>query len=259
MNAFKPFFKRHSSTILTAIGAAGVVITTASAIHATPKALMLIEQAKLEKVDDENPITDYHPILTPFEIVEATWRCYIPSILIGSATIACIFGANALNRKQQATIASAYIFLERSYRQYKNKVIELYGKDTDRKVVESIAKDKYESEERKPSGTDTLLFFEEHYGEYFERTMLEVQDAEYQLNRKLAQEGEASLNDFFRFLSLNETDNGKILGWSQEMICDFYHPTWIDFEHQLAIMDDGMECYIINILIPPKFDYDVPF
>ena len=43
------FLKRNSSTILTCVGAVGVVATTVTAVRATPKAMRLIEQGKEEK------------------------------------------------------------------------------------------------------------------------------------------------------------------------------------------------------------------
>lgn len=249
-----PYLKHHSPTILTAIGAIGVVATAVTAVRATPKAMKLCEDLRLERVNN------YEKEPTKVEYAMEAWPCYIPSVFIGAATITCIFGANVLNKRQQAAITSAYILLERSYKSYKDKVIELYGKETDQKVRQEVAKDKYKEEDvSKSSSSETLLFYEEHYGKYFERTMLEVQDAEYRLNRKLAKEGEASLNDFFSFLGLNEQKIGDALGWSQEVICDFYNPAWIDFEHELVTMEDGMECYIINILVKPTAGYDAPF
>lgn len=257
--------KIRKSTVLTWIGAVGVIATTVTAVRATPKALKLVESAKRVKLDQmyENGKESYDvPIpeeLEPLEIVQATWKCYIPSVAIGIGTLVCIFGANGLNRKQQAALTSAYIFLERSYKEYKGKVKELFGDDADQKVKEAIFKDKYKSEDLPNPSGDALIFYEEHYGKFFERTMLEVREAEYLLNKKLATEGEANLNDFFEFLGLSDIENGDRLGWSEETICDFYHPSWIDFEHQLMKLDDGMECYSINMLVTPVYDYDLPF
>lgn len=249
------FLEKHSSTILTCLGAVGVVATAVTAVQATPKALALIEQTRFEKVDDENPVVDA-PTLTPVEMVQAAWKPYIPSVLIGTATIACLFGANGLNKRQQAALAGAYIFLDQSYKNYKDKVIELLGNDTDTDIQKSIVNDKLKEEcIEPPKSDDAILFYEEHYGEFFEKTMLEVQDAEYQLNRKLAIDGEVTLNDFFRFLGLDERKVGDALGWSCETICDSNHPAWIDFEHELVETDDGMECRIINILDQPIVDF----
>lgn len=258
--------KIRKSTVLTCIGAVGVIATAATAVYATPKALKLIEEAKRIKLDQsyENGKEHYDiPVLEdlePLEIVQAAWKCYIPAVAIGFGTLFCIFGANHLSRKQQAALTSAYIFLERSYKQYKDKVKELFGEDADQKVKEAIFKDRYKNSDLpKPSEDDKLIFYEEHYGKVFERTMLEVRDAEYQLNRKLASDGEASINDFLEFLGLPDIEIGDRLGWSVQEICDFNVPSWIDFEHQLMKLDDGMECYSINMLVTPVFDYDIPF
>lgn len=248
MKGLFPALKKASPTILTCIGAVGVVATAVLAVKATPKAVELIEEAEAEQ---------------PLEKVQVAWKEYVPAAVVGGATIACIFGANVLNRKQIASITGAYILLDQAYKKYKDKVIELFDVETDQKVRAEVAKDIYK--ERKPEKTDSdeddgkLLFYEEHYGRYFRRKMEEVMDAEYRINRDLAKHGEASLADFYDYLGLDETEIGDALGWNQEVICDFYDPSWIDFEHDLVKMDDGMECYIINILVKPQKGYDVPF
>lgn len=243
------YLKHHSPIVLSALGAVGVVTTAVMAAKATPKAMERLEIAEAEKRYEE---------LTKLETVLVAGPVYIPAILTGAATIACIFGASIMSHQQQRALTSAYIFLDRSFKEYKDKVNELYGENADREVRASIAKGKLVEVNRSVSD-EHFLFYEEHYGQFFERTMLEVQDAEYQLNRKFAQEGEVSLNDFFEFLGLSETEIGDALGWSQEMICDFYNPAWIDFEHELVQMEDGMECYIISILVTPTAGYDIPF
>lgn len=249
------YLERHSPVILSGIGAVGVITTATMAVKATPKALEIINEASIDKTHQTGENTE----LTKAEVVKVAWKCYIPAVVTGTATIACIFGANVLNRRQQAALTSAYIFLNRTYKDYKAKVTELYGEGADRNVRSEIVKDKCKQVDIRDCVGETLLFYEEHYGKFFQRTMLEVQDAEYQLNRKLAKEGEASLNDFFELLGLDESEIGDALGWSQETICDFYNPSWIDFEHELVTMDDGMECYIINILVEPTAGYDCPF
>ena len=95
-------FKKATPTILTCISAAGVVVTVVLAVKATPKALKCIEKEK-EAKNAENGEN-----LTRMETITACWRCYIPAAATGIATIGCIFGANALNRRQQASLVSAY-------------------------------------------------------------------------------------------------------------------------------------------------------
>lgn len=243
------YLKRQSPTILACVGAAGVVTTAVMAVRATPKAMRILEVATDEKGED----------LTKLEIVKLAGPSYIPSIAFGVSTIACIFGANVLNKQQQAAITSAYIFLDKTYKEYKNKVAELFGEDANDRIRESIAKDKYDDEEEHKIEGDVCIFYEEHFGKFFERTRLEVREAEYELNRLFVTMGEVSLNDFYELLELPKIDDGELYGWSQESICDFYNPAWLEFEHNLVKMDDGMECYIIDYLVPPTLNYNIPF
>lgn len=112
LNKAQIFLKRNSGTILTGMGAAGVVVTSIMAVKATPKAIRILEEAKEEKGEE----------LTVVETVRAAGPIYIPAFISGASTIACIFGANILSKRNQATLASAYAFLNNSYKEYKNKV-----------------------------------------------------------------------------------------------------------------------------------------
>lgn len=85
------FLKRASPTILSCIGAFGVIATAVMAVKATPKALERIENAKSAKS------TESSDKLTRTETVNACWRCYIPAAITGFATIGCIVGANVLS------------------------------------------------------------------------------------------------------------------------------------------------------------------
>jgi hypothetical protein len=131
------YLKRSSPTILTCVGAAGVIATAVMAVKATPKAMRICAVLKSIRTDD------YEEEPTKFEYALAAWRCYIPSAIMGLSTISCIFGANALNKRQQAAITSAYILMENAYKEYKNKAKELLGDKTDFQIREAVAKGKY--------------------------------------------------------------------------------------------------------------------
>lgn len=128
------FLKRHSSTILTVMGAIGVGVTAVIAVKDTPKALQILEEAKQEKGED----------LTVKEKIVTAGPVYIPAIAVGVSTIACIFGANTLNKRNQAALMSAYALLDQSYKDYKRKVSDIYGKDADKKIIEEVAKEELE-------------------------------------------------------------------------------------------------------------------
>lgn len=152
------------STVLTCIGAAGVVATSVMAVKSTPKAMQLLKDAEEEKGEK----------LTKIEVVKTAAPAYAPAVVTGVATVACIFGANVLNKHQQAAMASAYALLDRTYKTYSNKVSELYGEESSAEIKEALAKDEYEeiAEEERSEGKD--LFFDFNTLQYFEAPFDEV-------------------------------------------------------------------------------------
>ena len=241
----KVIFRKHGSTILTTASAVGLVATAVSAVRVTPKVMSLLEAQEAEKEAE----------LTTVEKIQIAGPHYIPTMLIGAGSIVCMFGANALNKKQQASITSAYALLDNSFKQYKLKVEELYGEGTNTRVIGEIAKDKYEEEDIEFEN-DEQLFYDDFSGRYFNATMLEVVSAEYDMNRQLSMHSGAYLNDFYRLLGLEEEDYGDFLGWSQALMYDMYWDNWLEFVHEKVVMDDGLECTIIRFGYEPTPDFE---
>ena len=239
------FLKKNTSTILTCAGGAGVIATSVTAVKATPKALSLLENAKEEKGEE----------LTKTEKVKVAGPAYIPAVLIGVSTIACIFGANALNKCQQAALMSAYALLDNSYQNYKKKVKELYGEDADERIKKEIAKDKYE-ENPHPVEDGMQLFYDEFSQRYFNATTEQVLRAEHEINRMLSTDYGVCLNDFYELLGVDCVDYGDYLGWSAGEITESYGYCWVDFHHKKVIMDDGLECTIISMDMEPIFNFE---
>lgn len=241
----RAFLERNASTILTCIGGVGVVATAVLAVKATPKALKVLEQAEEEKGEE----------LTKMEVVKVAGPAYIPSVLVGVSTVACIFGANMLNKRKQAALMSAYAMLDNSYKEYKKKAVELYGEDADDRIREELAKDKYEEQKIEVEG-DMRLFYDEFSERYFESTMEKVIKAEYEVNKKISQWGGASLNEFYEKLDIPQTDYGKHMGWSSDHLMETAWNTWLDFEHKKTLIDDDLECIIISFSSEPLFDHE---
>lgn len=250
------FLHRNSPTILTWLGAVGVVGTAILAAKATPKAQKLIEKATSEKGEE----------LTKVEVVLNTGPAYIPSVAMGVATITCIFGANILNQKAQASLVSAYTMVDNAYKEYQNKVKEMLGEETNIRIRDAIAKD-HRNEDTVayapglkslvPDVGEKVLFYEEYRKGYFEAPMEVVINAEYHLNRNLALRGYVTLNEFYEFLGLSTTDFGDALGWSQWKLATDHESPWIDFDHRLTpVSDDGLQCYYIEAIFPPTADYE---
>ena len=241
LSTSQKFLKKKSATILTCMGAAGVVATTVTAVKATPKALLLLDNAKEEKGEE----------LSKLEVVKIAGPVYIPSIVLGVSTLACIFGVNMLNKRGQASLMSAYALLDSSYKDYKKKVDELYGSEAGNLIRTEIAKDKYEERPIESIDDDKQLYYDYYSGRYFEATPYQVKRAEYEINRSLMTQDAAYLNEWYRLLGMETLDHGYDFGWSTCMNMDAYWQTWIDFHHERVVMDDGLECIIITFMQDP--------
>ena len=255
----KLYLKHHSSTILTVIGSVGVVLTAISTAKATVKAFETVNEAECEKKDE----------LTKKEIVSITAKYYIPPVLIGLSTISCIVCANVFNKKQQAALISAYALVENSFKEYKTKVKkvkDICGEEAHEKIINAIASDKAQNnpiisyymgkkcslmDENDECTAEPRLFYDENSGTYFEATSEKVIEAEYHLNRNYAIKGYATLNDFYELLGLEKTEYGDTLGWSPIDESSF----WIEFNHRKVILEDGLQCIIIEMPFEPTEEY----
>ncbi len=241
----KLFLNRNASTILTVIGGAGVVTTAVLAVRETPKAMRNVQEATEEKGEE----------LTTFEVIKAAGPAYIPAVIAGTATLACIFGANVLNKRQQAALMSAYALLDTNFKNYQKKAEELYGEGAGIRIREELAKDEYEETDiRVEEGKE--LFYDMYSNRYFQSTLYDVQQAEYRLNRNLITRDYAYLNEFYEELGIEPVYAGYSLGWSRGANLDIYWQEWIDFDHEKVTMDDGLECHIIKMQCEPIPDFE---
>lgn len=247
------YLKRNSSTILTIASAVGVVVTVITAVKATPKATARLEEAKEEKGEE----------LTTLEVVKVAAPVYIPSVVVGTGTIICMFSANALSKRHQAALSSAYALIDGSYKEYKSKLKELYGEEAHNNIVDSIVKEHcnetylYSTDfgssslELEPGDEGEMMLFYDHYSErYFETTMEKVLQAEYHLNRNFSIGFCAPVNEFYEFLGLCPIDGGDEVGWT---MADGIN--WIDFNHRKVQLDDGLSCYVIEMVFSPTSDF----
>lgn len=241
----KLFVNRNASTILTSIGGVGVVTTVVLAVKATPKALQSIEEAKEEKGED----------LTKMEIVCTAGPAYIPTAIAGVSTLACIFGANALNKRQQASLMSAYALANASYNEFVAKVNDIYGEEAAQQVIEAIAEDKFEESEVSAEEDDKLLIYDEFSKRYFKASMDDLIKAEHAINRELVTKCYSCMNELYEILDLPYIDGGDALGWSPWMMEEMTWSSWLDFHLHKAEMEDGTEYHILTLSCDPMPDY----
>ena len=240
------FIKRNSSTILAVCSSIGVVATTLLAVKATKTT-----QEKIEKEKDE---------LTKTEILKIAIPSYVPVMVSATATIVGIFSIDILSKHKQASLMSAYALISTSYKDYQNKVKELYDEKTHDAIVESIAIDKanktrvsggYFGSDCDLSLADKSkrkhLFYETYSNRFFESTIEQVMSAEYHLNRNYILKGYNTLNEFYEFLGLKPLEELAGVGW--EPLDEYMF--WIEFNHKKSQLDDGRVFYIIEMPFEP--------
>ena len=169
-------------------------------------------------------------------------------------TISAIFGANVCNKRQQAALLSAYSMLDASFKRYRKTANECFGEDADKQISENVAFNELQEQKfPKPTKPDTYIFYDEYSNRFFERTMLEVQNAAYHLNRNFCIKGAVDLNEWYLFLGLDTTDFGSTVGWSDEMY-DFYGYSFIDFVYDEVTEVDG-SFIAIRMPFPPVSEF----
>lgn len=237
------FFKRNGSSILTCIGAIGVIATAVSAAKATPKAMELLEKSKERKGEE----------LSKLETLQVAAPAYIPTVAVVGTTVACIFGANILNKRQQAALASAYTALSHSYSLYKSKVKEVFGEEGERAValdmVEERIIDAPEKNDKK------MRFMDINSLQIFDSTMNDVYKAEDYINSTLNKRGFVLLSEFYEALGTNNIiEDDYNVGWTKAMLSQ-YSTDHIAFVHDIVTTSSGEECCVITPAIDPIPDY----
>lgn len=255
---FTQTFKNNSTTFLSTAAIAGVVGTAILAVRATPEAIQHLEHAEDQKEyktasDEERAIAKVGGNLTIVETVQACWRPYIPAVVAGVATIACIAGANAIGLRRNAAMLGAYTLVDGAFREYKDKVIEQIGEAKERKVVDAVAIDKMTknppvSTEVIFSGKGETLFYDSLTGRYFKSDQETIRQAENELNRRIiTQDMYAELNDFYTLVGLPHTQLGEELGFNID------HLVNLVFTAHLAADGEPSICVGYRFLPVPDF------
>lgn len=235
---------KHGPEILTGIGISGMITTTILAVQATPKALQLIEIEKEEREVDQ---------LKPVEVVKVAWKPYIPAIVTGTVSIACLIGASSENARRNATLATVYKLSENAFSEYKEKVIETIGERKEEIIKDKVAQAKLEKDpvSKKeviitPSGK--TLCYDSISGRYFESDIERIKKAVNELNRRMLVDMYISLSEFYDELGLDHTSISDEIGWNlDDGLLE------INFSSQIA--DNGTPCIVMNYYLTPKYNY----
>jgi hypothetical protein len=236
-------FTKNSPTILTGLGAAGVVVTAVLAVKATPKAIQLINEKK-EKVYLEETRE-----ITTSEKAQAAWMCYVPTVIMGVATITCIISANKINMRRNAAIVSLFSITQSAMETYQKKVVEQLGAKKETLLRGDIAQDQLNAHPVDGqtvifSKGGTTLFFDAFSGRYFKSDMETINKALNEFNRRLLIEDYLNINELYDDWGLEPIKGGEWMGWQVDK-------GLVEIRISAKVATNGEPCLVIDYSLEP--------
>ena len=234
--------RKRSPEILAVTGVIGVVITVVTACKATTKLSDILDETKeqldsVHKVSEEGrdnyteedakKDTTIIYVQTGVKIV----KLYAPAAIIGLASVSALLGSNHILKKRYTALAAAYATVDKSFKDYRARVVEKFGDKVDKELKHGIKAVEIEEtttdekgKEKKVKKTVDEVNLPSEYARWFDESCPDWEkDSEYNLQFLLAQQQYANdllhadgylyLNRVYRALGLPETKAGQIVGW----------------------------------------------
>ncbi len=241
--------EKNKASILSGMAVAGVLGTVALAVKAKPKAdRLLAEQTFYVGLH-------YNRKLTRFEKFITVAPTYTPTTLMFLGTAACIIGADKIHKDKEAMLASAYIYMNRMYNDYREAVKHIHGPEADRMVKEYLAPKPSNDIIHAPvENPENITVYDEYGKRYFTTTKTKFKEALYDINKIYNFTGEMTLNDFYEFFDLEPVPGGNLLGWAALKDYECTGTSWIDVKLEPMETVD-FESYVMIFNINPADDF----
>ena len=239
--------KKHSPEILIVAGVVGTVVSAVLACKATTKVSDILDSAKSDIdsihscAEDETKANEYSEddMKKDLAIVYAQTgvkiaKLYAPAIVLGTLSLSGIITSHQILRKRNVALAVAYATVDKTFKDYRTRVIERFGEEVDNELKYNIKAKKFEEtvkdpetgKEKKvkntvnianPTESACCMFFDETTSKAYEENpdynRMVLRGAQQYANDKLHADGFLFLNDIFDELGMPRTKAGQILGW----------------------------------------------
>ena len=149
--------KKHSPEILAITGTLGVVASGIMACKATLKINDILEESKetvelIRKVSEDKSLAEKYTeedSKKDLAIVYAQTgvklvKLYGPSVILGATSLACLLGSNNILRKRNIALAAAYTTIDKSFKDYRGRVVERFGEAIDKELRYNIKAEEIE-------------------------------------------------------------------------------------------------------------------
>ena len=288
--------KKHSPEILLVTGTVGIVASTVMACKATLKVEEIADEAKekidtihqvsadpamAEKYSEEDGKKDLAIVYTQTAVKFI--KLYGPSVTIGVASLACMIGSNRILNKRNAALAAAYAAVDKSFKEYRGRVIERFGKQMDRELRYNIKAQEIEETAIDANGKETVtkktvdVMDPNSYSQYAivfddsnegwdpdpERSKYFLIQQQNWANERLKSRGHLFLNEVYDMLGAKRTKAGAQVGWVYDEkncegdnfvdfgIFDTNSPKARDFVNgieKVIVLDFNVDGYILDMI-----------
>lgn len=238
--------RKHSPELLIAAGVVGTVVSTVLACKATTKLSTILDESKnnietIHKCKNDKEMEDRYSqedAKKDLAIVYAQTgvkivKLYAPAVVLGTISIAGIVASNNILRKRNVALAAAYATVDKSFKEYRSRVVERFGDDVDKelrynikaKKIEETIKDPESGKEKKskitvnvaaPTVDDYARFFDKtcrHYEENMNYNLMLLRSQQQLANDKLVADGFLFLSDVYDMLGITRTKMSQSVGW----------------------------------------------
>ena len=243
--------KKHSPEILVVAGIAGTVVSAVLACKATTKVAEILDETKgtLDTIHEgmetgaingqEYTTEDgkKDTVMVYAQTGMKLAKLYGPAIILGTLSITSILASNNILRKRNVALGAAYAAIDKSFKEYRGRVIERFGEQVDTELKYGIKAKKFEEIEVDPETgkekkvkktvmvadpnlqSDYAVYFDSKSRNYetnpdYNRMFLKAQQAF--ANDKLQTRGHLFLNEVLDDLDLPRTPAGQIVGWTKD-------------------------------------------
>lgn len=271
--------KKHSPEVLVFLGLGGTVTGAVMACKATRKLddvladhTERVETAKKQDPDNKKELTKAYAH-TGIQLV----KLYGPSVTVGALSVSSILAGNNILRKRNVALAAAYAAVDRGFKNYRDRVVERFGAETDNELRHNLHKEKIEETVEDENGKKKKVKREitvagsgtpSDYARFFakgEAKAAELND-DYNLlflksqqelaNHMLRAKGFLFLNDVYEMLGIDPSIPGQMVGWVYDKNDDAFGDNYVDFRIQEVYRRNSDEPgdYRKVFLIDPNVD-----
>lgn len=243
--------KKHSPEILVVAGIAGTVVSAVLACKATTKVAEILDETKgtLDTIHEgmetgaingqeyTNEDGKKDTVVVYAQTGMKLAKLYGPAIILGTLSVTSILASNNILRKRNVALGAAYAAIDKSFKEYRGRVIERFGEQVDTELKYGIKAKKFEEIEVDPETgkekkvkktvmvadpnlqSDYAVYFDSKSRNYetnpdYNRMFLKAQQAF--ANDKLQTRGHLFLNEVLDDLDLPRTPAGQIVGWTKD-------------------------------------------